>query len=162
MVVGITQEGLIVTASGPMTEPLGELVAYCDWPVLVEPTDRMLLERIESTNPTCLVFWLESRRHVAPTARQIGRLRDRGARPYRVAIAHRLEQDIEPLFRAAGVHSYLSTSGNIGALVANALLPLLNMQRQPARSSRSASLVPQPAIRGPTSVRGSPATMRPP
>jgi hypothetical protein len=122
----------------------------------------VLLEQIESTDPTCLVFWLESRRHLAPTARQIERLRDRGPRPYRVAIAHRLEHDAEPMFRAAGVHSYLSTSGNIGSLVANALLPLLNIQRQPASISRSAPLVSQPSIRGPTSVRGSPATMRPP
>jgi hypothetical protein len=162
MVVGITREGLIVTASGSLSEPLDELASHCDWPVLFGPSDRVLLEQIESTNPTCLVFWLELRRHLAPTARQIGRLRDRGPRPYRVAIAHRLERDVEALLRAAGVHSYLSTSGDVDSLVADALLPLLNLQRQPAAIQRSAPVSSGALIRGPTSVRGSPAAMRPP
>jgi hypothetical protein len=58
----------------------------------------------------------------------------------------------------------LTTSGSISALVQNALLPLLNMQPQPqpARADAAVYQPAEPLIRGPTSVRASPAELHPP
>ena len=92
----------------------------------------------------------------------IARLRDRGSRPYRVAIAHQLQADAEPAIRAAGVHSVLNTTGNIAALVQDALLPLLNLQPQPAQADTRVLQPAEPLIRGPTSARASPAELHPP
>ena len=92
----------------------------------------------------------------------IARLRDRGPRPYRIAIAHRLQPTVEPRIRAAGVHSFLYTSGNIATLVQSALLPLLNGQPQSAPADHAAMHHAEPLIRAPTGVRASPAELHPP
>ena len=162
MVLEITRRGLIVTPARRTSDLLEELISQVDWPVLFEPSVRLLFQQIEVTAPHCLLFWLDETHDIDYALQLIARLRDRGSRPYRVAIAHQLQSDAEPAIRAAGVHSILNTNGSIAALVQDALLPLLNMQPQPAEAEREFIHPVEPLIRGPTSARASPAELHPP
>jgi hypothetical protein len=162
MVLEITRRGLIVAPARRTSDLLEELILQVDWPVLLQPSVRLLFQQIEVTSPHCLLFWLDETHDIEHALQLIARLRDRGSRPYRVAVAHRLETDTEPAIRAAGVHSVLNTNGSIAALVQNALLPLLNMQPLPAKAEREFIQPLEPLIRGPTSARASPAELHPP
>lgn len=162
MVNEITRSGLIVAQSARSTPLLNELISLCDWPVVWRPTLRTLFEQIEISRPLCLAFWLETDAEIQPATQLITRLRDRGPRPYRIAIAHCLTANIEAIFRSAGVHTYLATNGDLAALVDAALLPFVDEHRtvtQPHSSHIAEGTVP---IRGPTDIRASPATLRPP
>lgn len=162
MVNEITRCGLIVKQAAHTTALLDEFIALCDWPVFTRPSARSLFQQIDLSRPVCLVFWLDAACDLTLVAQLIARLRDRGPRPYRIAIAHGMEESVEHTFRSAGVHSYVSTSGNIGALVENTLLPFVDLQRA-STQSRPAPVNGVPvSIRGPTEVRGSPAALRPP
>lgn len=161
MVSEITRRGLIVSPARRTTDLLEELIAHFDWPVLLQPSVRLLLQQIEVTAPHCLLFWLDGTHDIEHTMRLIARLRDRGPRPHRIAIAHQLRADIEPTVRAAGVHSFLSTNGNITSLVEGALLPLMNLEPHPAPAEKLAFEPVEPLIRGPT-ARASPAQVHPP
>jgi hypothetical protein len=162
MVSEINRRGLIVTPARRTSDLLEELISQVDWPVLLQPSVRLLLQQIEVTAPRCLLFWLDETHDIGHALLLIARLRDRGSRPYRVAIAHHLQPDAEPAIRAAGVHSVLSTNGSIAALIQDALLPLLNMQPQPARTDHEVFQQAEPLIRGPTAVHVSPAELHPP
>jgi hypothetical protein len=162
MVSEITRRGLIVAPARRTSDLLEELISQVDWPVLLQPSVRFLLQQIEVTAPRCLLFWLDETHDIGHALLLIARLRDRGSRPYRVAIAHQLQPDVEPTIRAAGVHSVLNTSGSITSLVQDALLPLLNMQPQPARADHEVFQSADPLIRGPTTARASPAELHPP
>jgi len=162
MVSEITRRGLIVTPARRTSDLLEELISQVEWPVLFEPGVRLLFQQIEVTAPHCLLFWLDETHDIDHVLQLIARLRDRGSRPYRVAIAHQLQADAEPAIRAAGVHSVLNTNGSIAALVQDALLPLLNMQPQPAEAERELVQSVEPLIRGPTGARASPAELHPP
>ena len=162
MVSEITRRGLIVAPARRTSDLLEELISQVDWPVLLQPSTRLLLQQIEVTAPRWLLFWLDETHDIGHALLLIARLRDRGSRPYRVAIAHHLQPDAEPAIRAAGVHSVLNTNGSIAALVRDALLPLLNMQSQPAAAEREFIQPVEPLIRGPTSARASPAEVHPP
>jgi hypothetical protein len=162
MVLEITRRGLIVTPARRTSDLLEELALQIDWPVLLQPSVRLLFQQIEVSTPHCLLFWIDKTHDIEHALRLIARLRDRGSRPYRVAIAHHLEPDAEPVIRAAGVHSVLNTNGSIAALVQDALLPLLNMQSLPAQADLKIFQPAEPLIRGPTSARASPAELHPP
>src|SRR4051812_33019035 len=162
MVSEITRHGLIVTPARRTSDLLEELISQVEWPVLLQPSVRLLFQQIEVTTPHCLLFWLDETHDIDHALQLIARLRDRGSRPYRVAIAHQLEADAEPAIRAAGIHSVLNTNGSIRALVQDALLPLLNLQPQPVRAEREFIQSVEPLIRGPTSARASPAELHPP
>jgi hypothetical protein len=162
MVSEITRRGLIVTPARRTSDLLEELISEVEWPVLFEPSIRLLFQQIEVTAPHCLLFWLDETHDIDHALQLIARLRDRGSRPYRVAIAHQLRSDAEPAIRAAGVHSVLNTNGSIAALVQDALLPLLNLQPQPTEAEREFIQPVEPLIRGPTSARASPAELHPP
>src|SRR5262245_18117558 len=156
------RRGLIVAAARRAGDPLESLIAYLNWPVLLQPSLRLLVEQIEVSSPECLLFWLDQTHEIDDALRLIARLRERGPRPYRIAVAHQLDRQFEPTIRAAGVHSLLCSSGNMKALVQSALLPLLNRQPQPAPSNHVPILNAEPLIRGPTKARASPAEMHPP
>jgi hypothetical protein len=162
MVLEITRRGLIVTPARRTSDLLEELISQVDWPVLLAPSVRLLLQQVEVTAPHCLLFWLDETHEIDRALQLIARLRDRGSRPFRVAIVHQLEPHVEPTIRAAGVHSVLNISGSVTALVQDALLPLLNMQPQLVEAGREGIHHVEPLIRGPTSVRASPAEMHPP
>ena len=117
MVNQITRCGLIVTHAAHTTTRLDEFIALCDWPVLTGPSIRALFEQIDHSRPSCLVFWLQDKTDHTTAVQLITRLRDRGARPYRIAIAEGLPESVEHTFRSAGVHTYLAASDNISALV---------------------------------------------
>src|SRR6476659_3878991 len=134
MVLEVKRRGLIVTPARRASELLDELISQVEWPVLLGPSMRLLFQQIEVMAPHCLLFWLDETHDIEHALQLIARLRDRGSRPYRVAIAHQLSADTEPAIRAAGVHSVLNTNGSIAALVQDALLPLLNLQPQPVRA----------------------------
>lgn len=162
MVNEITRSGLIVAQSARSTPLLDELISLCEWPVVWRPSVRTLFEQIDISHPLCLAFWLETDADVPPATQLIARLRDRGPRPYRIAVAHLLAASVEQTFRTAGVHTYLATSGNITALVDEALMPFVDQHRVITQAQNvHATDVPVP-IRGPTEARASPATLRPP
>jgi hypothetical protein len=162
MVNEIQRCGLIVAQSARTNKLLNELIALCDWPVIWRPSARTLFQQIDISRPLCLAFWLEAASDISPTAHLVARLRDRGPRPYRIAIAHCLDASVEHTFRSAGVHTYFATTGNLAALVDEALLPFVEEHRVAAHSQPAHSPEIPVAIRGPTEVRGSPANMRPP
>src|ERR1043165_4206401 len=137
MVSDITRRGLIVTPTRRTSDLLEELVAHFNWPVLFQPSVRLLLQQIEGGAPHCLLFWLDETHDIAYALQLIARLRDRGPRPFRIAVAHQLRPDDEPRIRAAGVHSLLLTSGNIAALVEGALAPMMMPQPLPAYTNHA-------------------------
>jgi hypothetical protein len=161
MVSEINRRGLIVSPARRTSDLLDELIALVDWPVLLQPSVRLLMQQIEVVAPQCLLFWLDETRDIDHALKLIARLRDRGSRPLRVAVAHQLEPDVEPTIRAAGVHSVLNTNGSITALVQEALLPLLT-QPQPAHTAGDVLQPAETLIRGPTHSRASPAELHPP
>jgi len=162
MVNQITSSGLIVAPSARSTPLLEELISLCDWPIVWRPSIRTLLEQIEISRPVCLAFWLEADAEVQPAAQLIARLRDRGPRPYRIAIAHRLAANIEATLRSAGVHTYLATNGDLAALVDAALLPFVDEHRPAAEPKFSRFAEGAMPIRGPTAISASPSPLRPP
>jgi hypothetical protein len=162
MVSEINRRGLIVTPARRTSDLVEQLVAHFHWPVLHAPTIRLLVQQIEVHAPHCLLFWLDETHDISESLRLITRLRGRGPRPYRIAVAHQLRAEDEPKIRAAGVHSFLFTSGNIAALVEESLMPLMNVQSQPATSDHESFNHTEPAIRGPTAARASPAKTHPP
>ena len=92
MVSEITRRGLIVTPARRTSDLLEELISQVDWPVLLQPSVRLLFQQIEVTAPHCLLFWLDETHDIEHALQLIARLRDRGSRPYRVAIAHSFNQ----------------------------------------------------------------------
>jgi hypothetical protein len=126
MVVKISPRGLIATTRAVATPPLDDVVDSCGWPLLLEATPRRMQRELALHNPECVLFWLDDQRAVARTAHLIAWSRHRGARPYRVAVAYRLEGDVESVLRAAGAHSFLPLAGQSGNFVAAALERLMN------------------------------------
>lgn len=153
--------GLVVSYSAKASALVDEFIALCDWPLLTQPTIRTVVEQIELHRPTCLLFWLEAMGELAAASRLIDQLRVRGQRPFRIAVAHNLPAEVEHALRAAGVHTYLTTSGNILALVEGALRPFIPVVPTPHIRAMPAAEVPVRA-HGPTEARGSTARMRPP
>src|SRR4051812_48642896 len=101
MVLEITRCGLIVTPARRTSDLLEELISRVAWPVLLQPSVRLLLQQIEVTGPRCLLFWLDDTHDIGHALLLIARLRERGSRPYRIAIAHQLQPEVEPTIRAA-------------------------------------------------------------
>lgn len=161
MVNHLTTCGLVVRHSAESSALVDEFISLCAWPLLTQPTIRTVVDQIELHRPTCLLFWLEAMGELAAASRLIDQLRVRGQRPFRIAVAHNLSAEIEHALRAAGVHTYLTTSGNILALVEGALRPFISTVPDPHIRAMPAAEVPVP-VRGPTEVRGSTARMRPP
>lgn len=162
MVNEINRGGLIVAQAAQTTALLDELIALCEWPLLLRPSVRALLQQIDACRPACLLFWLETTAEIATTTELIARLRDRGPRPYRIALAHCLGGNVETTFRRAGVHSYFAVNGNLHTLFQETLLPFVEAHRAATRARTAHTPGETVPIRGPTEVRGSPATMRPP
>jgi hypothetical protein len=154
--------GLVIAHTAEPSATAAEFVALCDWPLLTQPTIRTLVEHIEHSRPLCLAFWLDATSELTSVAKLIEQLRARGPRPFRIAIAHDLPAEVEHKFRAAGVHTYLTTSGNILALVEGALLPFIEPQRAPILSRHATTRDSPVPIRGPTEPRASPANLHPP
>jgi hypothetical protein len=124
--------GLIATTRADVSPPLNELVDHCGWPLLVAANPRRLGRELSLHNPACVLFWLEDRHSVEATAQLVAWSRNRGARPYRVAVAFRMEAEVEEVLRAAGAHSFLPITGRSARSVADALWPLL---KEPAASA---------------------------
>jgi hypothetical protein len=158
-----THRGIIVVPAVRATALADELIALCDWPVLAQPSLRALTQHIDLHHPLCLLFWLETASDVSPAAALVARLRDRGPRPYRIAVAHCLDQAVEHTLRSAGVHSYFADGGNLRALIEDTLLPFVELQRGAVAQSRSIPTAEVPIrIHTPSDSRGSPASMHPP
>ena len=124
MVVETTCNGMIATTHAKTSPPLDELQDCCGWPVLWNANARRLQQELAMRCPACVLFWLEDGQGLAATARLIAWLRERGARPYRVAAAYQLDDEAEAALRAAGAHSFLPIVDNVADTVNAALLPL--------------------------------------
>jgi hypothetical protein len=125
MVAKPTTEGLIATTHTEPSAPLEELRDRCNWPVVWEANVRRMQHELALRCPKCVLFWLADGQGLAETARLIAWLRERGSRPYRVAVAYRLDSAAEATLRAAGAHSYLPIVDDVASTVSDALLPLL-------------------------------------
>jgi hypothetical protein len=130
MVAMNTHGGLIVTTRKEPSAPLAELAAACGWPTLWAASARGLLRELSLQIPSCVLFWLDDRDGLAPTARLIEWLRERNAEPFRVAVACNAEAGTEALLRAAGAHTVLPVTGQSSAEIAQAIVPLLQPAAQ--------------------------------
>lgn len=162
MVVKHSPSGLIAATRSRATPLLTDVAVCCGWPLLLEATPRRLQHELALHNPECVLYWLDDRRDVSPTAHLVTWSRHRGARPYRVAVAFRLDDGVEAILRAAGAHSFLPLSDQSGTTVADALERLLQESAPsveavdhkatfaPAIRSRAASLeIPAESVRPP-------------
>lgn len=162
MVVKNSPRGLIATTRADATPPLNDVVGCCGWPLLLEASPRRMQRELALQNPECVLFWLDDWRAVAPTAQLIAWSRHRGARPYRVAVAYRMNDDVESVLRAAGAHSFLPLAGQSGNVVAAALDRLLY---ESVRTVDAAAITPAlaPAGNGRVATLDMPAEpVRPP
>jgi len=160
MVSKMIPRGLIVTPNGHNSDLVNELVLHLNWPVMLEPGFRSLQQCIQTSSPRFLLFWLEETPDISRVLRLVECLRDRGPRPYRIAVAHRLEANDEPRIRAAGVHSCFVACGNLANFVKETLLPFIDVQLQPDYDDRALPFKSGRFVRGPTQARASPAEMR--
>src|SRR5471030_3332682 len=87
MVAMNSLDGLIVTTRADASGQLAELSAACGWPTLWAASAREMLRELSLQIPSCVLFWLDDWESVAKTARLIEWLRERHAKPYRIAIA---------------------------------------------------------------------------
>lgn len=143
MVVKISPRGLIATTRSQATPPLKDVAGCCGWPLVVEANPRRMQHELALHNPECVLFWLDDHEAVVQTAQLIAWSRHRGDRPFRVAVAYRMNGDVESVLRAAGAHSFLPLAGQSGAIVAAALDQLLE------ESARTADVKTiQPALGG--------------
>jgi hypothetical protein len=118
-------QGLIATTRANVTPPLEELVRSCGWPLVLEATPRQLALELAHHEPQCLLFWLEEQKNVARLAQLVAWARERGARPLRVAVAYRMEADVEAVLREAGAHGFLPIDGRSTRRVPEALQALV-------------------------------------
>ncbi len=151
MVTDTPAPGLIASTDSHRTAALDELIACCAWPALLAADAARLNRELGLKNPQWLLLWLENHEQIAPTLKLMTWLRERGPRPYRIAVARRLEHDVEALFRGAGVHFFLPAIGEMRATVDDALWPLV--KRKPPQSD------PVDAPMGATSARRSPPNL---
>ena len=136
MVSEITRHGLIVTPARRTSDLLEELISQVDWPVLCSRAFVCCFSRLKSRRLTACCSG-STRRTTSNTPCSSSPGFATGARgPTASRSLTSFEPDAEPAIRAAGVHSVLNTNGSITALVQDALLPLLNMQPQPAQAER--------------------------
>ena len=157
-----THRGIIVAQAARQSALVDELISLCDWPVLARPSLRALAQHIDLHHPLCLLFWLETADDISPAAALVSRLRDRGPRPYRIAVAHCLDQAVEHTLRSAGVHSYFADAGNLRALIDDALAPFLEHHSAKVHGSSAHASDTPVRIRAPADPRASPASMHPP
>jgi len=126
MVAKVLLSGLIATTRDHASPALRDLARHCEWPLILSASPRGLYRELSLHDPGCVLFWLDDQFDVAATARLISWLHQRGPRPYRVAVAHCLEGDVEAVLRTSGAHSFLLLTGQRGSIVADALRPLLS------------------------------------
>jgi hypothetical protein len=132
MVTRLLPEGLIATTRANASPRLDDLIACCGWPVLLDASPRLLVRELEQHNPECVLFWLEDQLELTPTARLVAWSRERGARPYRVAVAGLMDVEAEAVLRTAGAHSFLAIADSSAADVMDALWALLQHSVRPA------------------------------
>jgi len=137
MVQQRSTQGLIATTRADVTPPLEELVRSCSWPLVLDATPRQLALELAHHEPQCLLFWLEERKNVARLAQLVAWARQRGARPLRVAVAYRMESDVEAVLREAGAHGFLPIEGLSTRRVPEALRSLVeNFAGTPVSAAR--------------------------
>jgi hypothetical protein len=162
MVKQVSPLGLIATARADVTPPLDDVVRSCGWPLVLEANPRRLAQEFSLHNPECVLFWLEERQHVPTLARLIGWSRERGARPYRLAVAYRLDADVEAILREAGAHTFVSVGDRSALAVAAALRSLYVAPAQTAGGA-AAGARPRMAPREPAETLSMPFDLaRPP
>jgi hypothetical protein len=148
MVAKTSSDGLIVTTRAHSTQPLTELAECCGWPMLCDANARALRRELSLHLPACVLFWLDDSRSIAPTVQLMAWLRQREAKPFRIAVAAEQAGNAEPVLRAAGAHSVFSINGHSGAAIAEALGQLL--QHAP-RQVEATTAAPVPSVT--TSIR---------
>jgi hypothetical protein len=162
MVANNTLDGLIVTTREEATAPLAELAAACGWPTLWAANARGLRRELSLQIPACVLFWLDDWNSVAATAQLIEWLRERNGGPFRVAVACNVEAGAEAVLRAAGAHTVLPVTGQSGATIARALVPLLRTAARSIAATVDVPIFPVAAGDRVSVMELSPDLMRPP
>jgi hypothetical protein len=139
MVAKHSPTGLIATTSAKAAPPLDDLVDSCRWPLVLDANPRRLQRALAFYAPECVLFWLDDWLGIADTARLIAWSRERGQRPFRVAVAHNIEANVEPALRSAGAHGFLLLHGQSIDFVADSLWPLLQSLSRPAAATASSA-----------------------
>ncbi len=162
MVVKNSPQGLIATTRTKTTTTLEDLVDSCGWPLLLDATPRRLHRELSYHDPECVLFWLEDRQGLTSTAKLISWSRERGARPFRVAVAFQMDGDVESVFRTAGAHGFLPVAGQSVAFVADAVWPLLQKSARLGKTSLANAASSVPTGNGVTSIEFQSDLVRPP
>jgi hypothetical protein len=115
---------LVVSAGTPSAASLGKLVARTSWPLLAEATASRLCQAVDLEQYLGVWFWIERRQYCTTTASLVAWLRRRKPNIQRFALAYQQDQDVEFTLRSAGVNAYFLASGNLSAIVEEAMSPL--------------------------------------
>jgi hypothetical protein len=158
MVARFFSKGLIAATRAESTPALEELAACSHWPLVLGATPRRLQRELQLFDPDCLLFWLDDWLGIEATTRLIAWLRERGARPYRVAAAFQMDGDVETLCRAAGAHGFVSIAGPSSDAVIAALWPLVQSASWPvgAAAANGSPLVAANHPSDAAPIRGAP------
>src|SRR3989304_6246982 len=70
--------GLIATTRADLSPPLDDVVVRSRWPLMLSASPRRLARELSLHQPPCVLFWVEDRQSVAPTARLVAWSRERG------------------------------------------------------------------------------------
>jgi hypothetical protein len=112
-----TKQGLIVATNRQATSALEELIAYCDWPVLLHASPQRLRHQMLLGAPRVALSWLDDESDVPAAIQLLTWLRTYENAVRRIVMAYRLPTDVEVAVRGAGTHLYLATDDNVSALV---------------------------------------------
>jgi hypothetical protein len=153
--------GIIATPQPDLTSPLEDLVDCCGWPLVLAATARRLQRDLSIHNPQCVLFWIEDRRYLTPTKKLIAWLHERGNRPYRMVVAHRQDQEVELVLRAAGAHGYVAVLNDVASAVGESLAYWLKLPAASSCAGRKPGAESATVGRA-ARVSNSPDTQRPP
>jgi len=132
--------GLVVTSGSQTSAALGELINCCGWTALLQASVRSLCEELIVRKVGCVLFWFEDASGVRATLELVAWLHEREPNLLLVAIAYRLDEDIESAVRRAGIHIFIfiHKKGEIAAVVSKVLGPQLTSANRYTNTSSGA------------------------
>ena len=162
MVAKRSADGIVVTTRAESTPALDELMACCEWPLVTGTNARRLHDEQALHDPECVLFWLDDWSGVAMAAKLMSWLRERGARPFRIAVAYELEHHAEPALRSAGAHGYVPIEGDVTRAATGALWPLVDDVLRRASASTAIANHSFTVLDGRFDAKTTPNLVRPP
>jgi hypothetical protein len=112
---------------------------------VVKANPRRLASELSLCTPECLLFWLEDEQRITDTAQLVAWMKERGQRPFRLAVAYRMVADVEASLRAAGAHAFLSVTDNAVSRVASVVQSLVGDASTIDAAAKSTATANEPA-----------------